>query len=256
MVPARALRIAQAFVVATSFGVSLPVCATPVALTSPTATFCQLPSGGDPSGYPISAAIDGSTSNGIGWAIDPQEATSQVAAFQTVQDLPAAASTSLTFTLDMLYGGQHLIRHFRIAATTASRTTFSTGTSCPNANPGGTASWTVLAPSSVTSASGQTLTVQPDGSVLATGSIPGTDVVTVAAMTNLQGITGFRLEALADSGNVGRADNGNFVLTELIVDQQSIFVPVPTPALDTWSLALLSLLLGGGGLIWMRRRRA
>jgi hypothetical protein len=61
-----------------------------------------------------------------------------------------------------------------------------------------------------------------DNSLLATGSNPSGSEYTVTAKTNLKGITGFRLEALTDPNlpyyGPGRADNGNFVLTEFTVE--------------------------------------
>lgn len=247
------------FLMAMTFGVALPASAVPVTLGSPTATWCQLNNGS----YPISATIDGSTAPSNGWAIDNREGSSQTAVFKTAMDITNSAGTNLTFTLDMLDTDsvQHELGRFRIAATTSARTLYGQGADpCLDASPGGTATWTVLTPQSVTSANGQTLTVQGDGSVLASGALPSTDVVTFRVTTSLQGITGFRLEAIADSSlphsGPGRQPfNGNFVLTEFIVDQTAVLVPVPTPALESWSMALLSLLLGGAGMIWLRRRR-
>ena len=66
------------------------------------------------------------------------------------------------------------------------------------------------------------LTKQNDGSVLASGPNPKFDYYSVTARTNLTGITGVRLEALAHpsfvKGGPGRAGNGNFALTNFKVD--------------------------------------
>jgi Protein of unknown function (DUF1549)/Protein of unknown function (DUF1553)/Planctomycete cytochrome C len=82
----------------------------------------------------------------------------------------------------------------------------------------GEVTWTPLIPETMTSQNGATLTKQDDGSVLATGANPATDVFTITAKTKLKAITGVRLEGLPDDSLVargpGRADNGNFVLTE------------------------------------------
>ena len=71
------------------------------------------------------------------------------------------------------------------------------------------------------SVSGATLRKLPDGSVLAGGENPSPDTYTIAAQTELSGITGFRLEVLPDpslpGGGPGRAVNGNFALNELHV---------------------------------------
>jgi mono/diheme cytochrome c family protein len=82
-------------------------------------------------------------------------------------------------------------------------------------------SWTVLTPSRVTSKKHATMTVQPDGSVLASGDKPNNDVYTVELPTDLRGITAIRLEVLTDpslpEGGPGRAplfQVGDFLLTE------------------------------------------
>lgn len=81
--------------------------------------------------------------------------------------------------------------------------------------------WTVLRPTRVGSRGGAALTVQPDGSVLASGETPSHDTYIVEADTELTGITAVRLEAQPhDSlpcGGPGRAVNGNFCLTGLRV---------------------------------------
>jgi hypothetical protein len=72
----------------------------------------------------------------------------------------------------------------------------------------------------MTSAAGATLTRLPDGSVLASGLNPATDTYTVEAMTELEGITALRLEALTDPSlprrGPGRySPSGNFHLDEV-----------------------------------------
>src|SRR5688572_3888934 len=85
--------------------------------------------------------------------------------------------------------------------------------------------WVALQPSkpaSLVSAGGATFKPLFDGSFLVAGANPEKDVWTLEFETELQGITGFRLEALADESlparGPGRADNGNFVLNELVVE--------------------------------------
>jgi hypothetical protein len=81
--------------------------------------------------------------------------------------------------------------------------------------------WVVLRPSEAKSSSGTTLTVQPDGSVLAGGTRPEKDTYTITAGTELAGVTAVRVEVLADDSlpqkGPGRADNGNLHLTEFKV---------------------------------------
>jgi hypothetical protein len=78
--------------------------------------------------------------------------------------------------------------------------------------------WTPLVPSELKSAVGATLAKQDDGSILATGTAEK-DVYTIVAPTDLAAITAIRLEALPDDSlaakGPGRAQNGNFVLSEL-----------------------------------------
>jgi hypothetical protein len=82
--------------------------------------------------------------------------------------------------------------------------------------------WTVLEPMAYYASVGTKFNKLDDNSLLATGSNPGVSEYTVMARTSLKGITGFRLEALADPNlpfyGPGRAGNGNFVLTEFSVD--------------------------------------
>ncbi|MBS0263732.1 MAG: PSD1 domain-containing protein [Planctomycetes bacterium] len=81
--------------------------------------------------------------------------------------------------------------------------------------------WTVLTPITVQSQAGATLTAQADGAVLATGDNPARDTFVVTVKTPGPALTGLKLEALPDASLVnsgpGRADNGNFVLTEVVV---------------------------------------
>jgi hypothetical protein len=72
-----------------------------------------------------------------------------------------------------------------------------------------------------TSTAGATLTLQPDGSVLASGMRPDKDTYTIVGFTKLPHVSAIRLEAIPDpslpKGGPGRADSGNFVLAELKV---------------------------------------
>ena len=82
-------------------------------------------------------------------------------------------------------------------------------------------SWTPLPITRATATNGVTLTVLPDGSVLASGPNPKLTSYTVTTATTLQGITGLRLEALPDSslpkGGPGRDGYGHFRVTGLHV---------------------------------------
>ncbi|MGE0378141.1 MAG: PSD1 and planctomycete cytochrome C domain-containing protein, partial [Planctomycetaceae bacterium] len=77
---------------------------------------------------------------------------------------------------------------------------------------------------SVASESGATLVVQEDGSVLASGERPPKDVYVITATLD-SAITGLKLEVLADESlpnkGPGRADTGNFVLSQIAADVRS-----------------------------------
>jgi hypothetical protein len=83
------------------------------------------------------------------------------------------------------------------------------------------ASWSPLDPETCVSAQGATLTKLPDGSLLSGGKRPDKDTLTITAHTDLQGITGVRLEVLTDPSlphhGPGRQDNGNLHLSEFQV---------------------------------------
>ncbi len=86
---------------------------------------------------------------------------------------------------------------------------------------GPSTAWTVLTPVRLVSQQGVKLTQQPDGSVLASGPTPESDLYTVTAKAPAGTITGFRLEVLPDdqlpSKGPGRTPHGNFVLSEFSV---------------------------------------
>jgi hypothetical protein len=79
--------------------------------------------------------------------------------------------------------------------------------------------WTVLDPSAFSTAAGTTLTKLTDRSLLAGGPRPEKDVYTIAAATDLKGVTAVRLELLPDGSlpkrGPGRQDNGNLHLSEI-----------------------------------------
>jgi hypothetical protein len=81
--------------------------------------------------------------------------------------------------------------------------------------------WTALAPTEMKSLAGAKFTKQPDQAVFVEGR-QGKDEYTITADTDVAGITGIRLEALADpnlpNGGPGRGPTGNFVLSEFHVD--------------------------------------
>jgi hypothetical protein len=84
---------------------------------------------------------------------------------------------------------------------------------------GGAGVWRVLTDATITSAGGAKFVRQPDDSYRVEGPAPETDLYTITAGTDLVGITAVRIEVLPDDAlparGPGRADNGNFVLSEL-----------------------------------------
>jgi hypothetical protein len=97
--------------------------------------------------------------------------------------------------------------------------------------------WQILAPTSMKSTAGATMQIQPDSSVLVSGSDPETDVHEVVLRTNLPKVSGLRLEPLQDPSlpqkGPGRfAESGNFVLTNIEATAVSIADPKQTKTLS------------------------
>lgn len=83
------------------------------------------------------------------------------------------------------------------------------------------ARWTALVPAAATSAAGTQLKIRDDRSILASGPNPDRETYTVRFTNNVAGAVGLRLEVRPDDSlpakGPGRAGNGNFVLTEVVV---------------------------------------
>ncbi len=201
----------------------------PVVLQNATATVTQ-------GGFSISQTIDGNLGGvGVinGWAVQDNIGTidPETAVYETQADVGGPGGAMLTFTLIQNYGSSLTIGRFRLSITEDDRSSFADGLS-----QGGdvTANWNVLGASTAVATNGATLTIQPDGSILASGASPATTVYTVTAATEATSITGIRLEALEDSrlpaDGPGRAENGNLVLQEFAVDATD--VPFPNGDFD------------------------
>ncbi len=94
-----------------------------------------------------------------------------------------------------------------------------------------TTRWKVLRPTEMNSVGGATLTLQGDGSILASGKNPEQDVYTVFAKTDLERITSVRLETLPHPTlphhGPGRfPGDGNFYISELRVLADGAPVPL------------------------------
>ena len=82
--------------------------------------------------------------------------------------------------------------------------------------------WVVLKPSLMSTGSGNTITLQDDGSILAEAKSPSEELYMLTLPIDLQRFSGLKLETLPDKshpkGGVGRAVNdGNFVLSSIKV---------------------------------------
>src|SRR5262249_42763254 len=81
--------------------------------------------------------------------------------------------------------------------------------------------WVVPEVVSMKSAGGATLTKKEDGSVLVGGANPPKETLTFTIETGIGKLTSLRIAALTDPSLVkngpGRATNGNFCLTDLVV---------------------------------------
>jgi len=90
------------------------------------------------------------------------------------------------------------------------------------------AQWHILGPVQFASTGGSTLTLQPDGSLLAGGTRPERDTYTITAEPPAGSITAVRVEVLDDESlphhGPGRQDNGNLHLSEF----QLLFLPPGT----------------------------
>jgi hypothetical protein len=87
--------------------------------------------------------------------------------------------------------------------------------------PNDNAAWEYVEVKGTKSKDGSTLTLQEDGSILATGKNPKFDVYTIVTHTTMTRINAVRLEALSHpsmaKGGPGRAGNGNFALSDFSV---------------------------------------
>ncbi len=196
----------------------------PVVLQNATATFSQLIYGQ----FTVGKAIDGVTGDNLGWGVSPSDGgvpLAQTAAFETLADTPGfVGGTKLVFQLKQAFNVEHGLGRFRLAVTTANRSTFADGnegTTSPG-DVGASGIWTVLTPSAQCSTAGTTMTVQGDQSILVAENDNVNVTYVVQATTTLTGITGVRLEVLKDPSlpfnGPGMQDlNGNFVLSEMTV---------------------------------------
>ena len=89
-----------------------PATARDAALENPTADFNQ-------DGWTIAMALDGQLTTA--WGIHPQVGKSHQAVFELKEPLVCEGGATLTFTLQQLHGGGHLIGRLRLSATSAKK---------------------------------------------------------------------------------------------------------------------------------------
>ena len=170
-----------------------------VTFTSAIATYDQ----GAP--YVIGSSIDGiTTGTGGGWGIFGQRFAAQAAFWRPSAPLNG---TNLEVRLLQNFGSQHWINEFRLSYTT-------------DAVPALAGTWTPWLPATRIS-SGTTLTVVSTDHIRSEGT-PAAVTYTLRGSFPVQGITGLRMDvypfdyntADAVAASLGRASNGNFVLSE------------------------------------------
>ncbi len=88
--------------------------------------------------------------------------------------------------------------------------------------------WSTLEPGTLKSQGGTTLKKRPDGTILASGATPATEVYNVSAVTKLRSVSAIRVELLPDDRlagkGPGRSVNGNIVMTDvrLLIDGKPV----------------------------------
>jgi hypothetical protein len=114
---------------------------------------------------------------------------------------------------------------------------------------GAAPNWVVLDPTTLSSSGGSKLETLSDKSILVTGPNPRQDIYTIAAKTDLKGITGLRIEVLPDPrlprGGPGRDLDGNFFLTGLDVEIAPASEPTAGARVSFFNAAADDSLRGG-----------
>jgi mono/diheme cytochrome c family protein/cell division protein FtsB len=97
--------------------------------------------------------------------------------------------------------------------------------------------WTVVKPKEMTAASGSTMKLNDDGSVLVEARKPARETYVVTVPAGTKPITGIKLEVLPDRSlprnGVGRSENdGNFVLSRFVVKAKDRTLPIASAVAD------------------------
>ncbi|MES2091392.1 MAG: hypothetical protein V4532_15655, partial [Pseudomonadota bacterium] len=181
-------RLTAAAVLAVAF--AMPTHAANVPLQSATATYSQ-ENPELPGLWGAYKTIDGNAAGAFtSWAIyraDGIQAESIV--WETQSDLTLDGTLPLRFDLHQQDGiptPGHNLGRFRLSYTTDDRSQFADGLS----NGGDvSANWVVIAPATVVSTGGETMTILPDASVLVSGGTNAYPIYTVTTTLAVSGIT-------------------------------------------------------------------
>jgi hypothetical protein len=189
-----------------------------------TATFSQVANYPASPRYLVDFAVDADAQQSA-WAIYPHGGEDQTAVFELLRVIGHTdAPTRLTFTMQFASAGWELGR-FRLAVTDTFRDHYGDG-AANRGDVGDDSIWTVLAPHSAVSSGATKLDVLDDGSVrVDLGTyVAEKQEFTVVADTDIDRVTGVRLEALTDpslpdNGPGMRADgSANFMLSDFRLD--------------------------------------
>ncbi len=193
-------------------------------ITSPSADFTQ-------PNFNVAGVLDDDPATG--WAIDGSGRLDRTRALSMQVGGWPDSPSRLMVKIEQQYGGHHTLGRFRLLAHTKQpvispetlpekrreRIAVRQADWEKSFKP---ASWKVVAPTRVVSRKNATMTVLPDGSVLATGDKPNNDVYELELPAGLPRITAIRLEALPHESlpenGPGRAPLytlGGFILTEI-----------------------------------------
>ena len=147
--------------------------------------------------------IDNNLHGGVpGWAILPDVGKQHHMVLTFAEPVTIPDGASLQLTLEQTHSNDHNLGCFKVAV----------------AKDATTNGWTVAKPAKVTANGDTVLTVRPDNSILASGpnNVKGSFAIDLPVQTR---VTGVRIETLPDPslplGGPGRAQNGNFVITEV-----------------------------------------
>ncbi len=210
-----------------------------IPLQNATATFSQHLTADFTPDKTIDGIISGT--DWTSWAVFPEQFNTQTIVWETKSDLTLNHTTLnfLLFHQELLAEPGHSLGHFRLSYTTDNRDQFADG----RADGGDvSANWIPIDPAFMSSTErGTTFTEQSDFSIVVSGGANQYPIYTIGSELTVEGITGFRLEAIS-----GRQPlNGNFALSEFVVSA------VPEPETYAMLLAGLGVLMFGA-----RRKKA